>query len=45
MAAMNTYFKDISCITQVTQAAPFLSGEGVILAILDSGERVIIMSS
>lgn len=34
---MNTYFKDISCITQVTQAMPFLSGEGVIVAILDSG--------
>ncbi len=34
---MNTYFKDISCIPQVTQASPFLSGEGVIVAILDSG--------
>lgn len=31
------YAKDISCITQVTQGEPYLSGEGVIVAVLDSG--------
>lgn len=34
-----------SCIVQVTSREPFLNGQGVLLAILDSGERVIIMSS
>ena len=33
------------CFPPVTMRAPFLSGEGVLLAVLDSGERVIIMSS
>lgn len=34
---MNDYEKIASCITQVTQRAPFLTGEGVIVAVLDSG--------
>jgi len=34
---MNDYEKTASCITQVTQRAPFLTGEGVIVAVLDSG--------
>ena len=33
------------CFPQVTMRTPFLNGQGVLLAILDSGERVIIMSS
>ena len=37
--------KEASCIPQVTLRAPFLSGEGCVVAVLDSGERVIIMSS
>lgn len=42
---MNEYEKTASCITQVTQQEPYLTGEGVVVAVLDSGERVIIMSS
>lgn len=34
-----------SCIAQVTLRDPFLSGRGVLIAVLDSGYRVIIMSS
>lgn len=34
---MDTYAIDISCIPQVTQRSPNLSGKGVIIAILDSG--------
>ena len=34
---IDTYAKDISCIPQVTQRSPNLSGKGVIIAILDSG--------
>ncbi len=34
-----------SCISRVTRREPFLSGKGILLAVLDSGERVIIMSS
>lgn len=34
---MNDYEKSASCITQVTQRAPHLTGEGVIVAVLDSG--------
>lgn len=34
---IDTYAKDISCIPQVTQRSPSLSGKGVIIAILDSG--------
>ena len=34
-----------SCIAQVTRRDPFLSGEGILVAVLDSGYRVIIMSS
>ncbi len=34
-----------NCFPQVTMRAPFLTGEGVLLSVLDSGERVIIMSS
>lgn len=34
---MNDYEKIASCITQVTQRTPFLTGEGVIVAVLDSG--------
>lgn len=33
-----------SCLTQVTLQDPFLSGEGVLVGILDSGERVILLS-
>ncbi len=36
---------EASCISPVTQRQPFLSGKGVLVAIIDSGERVIIMSS
>lgn len=43
------YYQDISpaadsCMTQVTLRDPLLSGEGVLVAVLDSGERVIILS-
>lgn len=34
-----------SCLPQVTLREPFLTGKGVMVAVLDSGERVIIMSS
>lgn len=34
---IDTYAKDISCIPQVTQRSPNLSGRGVIIAVLDSG--------
>lgn len=34
---MNEYERTASCITQVTQRAPYLTGEGVIVAVLDSG--------
>lgn len=34
-----------SCVTQVTVGEPFLTGEGVIVGLIDSGERVVIMSS
>ncbi len=42
------YYQDIgpaadSCMTQVTLRDPFLSGEGVLMAVLDSGERVILL--
>ena len=35
--SIDTYAKDISCIPQVTQRSPNLSGKGVIIAVLDSG--------
>lgn len=43
------YYQDIgpaadSCMTQVTLRDPFLSGAGVLVAVLDSGERVILLS-
>lgn len=34
---MNDYEKEQSCIFQVTQREPFLTGTGVIVAVLDSG--------
>ncbi len=34
---MNEYERTASCITQVTQREPYLTGEGVIVAVLDSG--------
>ena len=34
---MNEYERTVSCITQVTQREPYLTGEGVIVAVLDSG--------
>lgn len=34
-----------SCILPVTLREPYLTGDGVLIAVLDSGERVIIMSS
>lgn len=34
---MNDFEKSQSCIFQVTQREPFLTGEGVIVAVLDSG--------
>ena len=34
---MNDLEKAQSCITQVTQQEPYLTGEGVIIAVLDSG--------
>lgn len=33
----DTYGKDISCIPQITQREPFLTGNGVMIAVLDSG--------
>lgn len=33
----NTFAKEASCIPQVTQREPYLTGEGVIVAVLDSG--------
>lgn len=42
---MNDLEKAQSCIDRVTQREPYLNGNGVIVAVLDSGERVIIMSS
>ncbi len=36
---------DRACVTQVTMREPFLNGKGVLLAVLDSGEGVNIMSS
>ena len=33
----NDYAKEVSCIPQVTQREPYLSGSGVIIAVLDSG--------
>ena len=35
---------DNSCIPQVTLRDPNLSGAGVLIAVLDSGERVILLS-
>lgn len=35
--SIDTYAKDVSCITQVTERSPNLSGKGVIIAVLDSG--------
>lgn len=40
----NSFAKAISCIPQVTLREPNLTGEGVIVAVLDSGERVKLMS-
>lgn len=37
--------KSVSCILPVTVRPPYLSGAGCLVAVLDSGERVIIMSS
>lgn len=37
--------KEASCITPVTVRPPYLAGNGVLVAVIDSGERVIIMSS
>lgn len=37
--------KRASCIPEVTVRDPFLTGKGVLVAVIDSGERVIIMSS
>lgn len=34
---MNEYERTVSCITQVTQREPYLTGAGVIVAVLDSG--------
>ena len=34
---MNDIEKTQSCITQVTQQEPYLTGENVIVAVLDSG--------
>ncbi len=42
---MNDYEKVQSCVVQVTQQEPYLTGENVMIAVLDSGDRVIIMSS
>lgn len=35
--------KEASCILPVTARAPYLSGRGTLVAIIDSGERVIIL--
>lgn len=37
--------KRASCILPVTVQFPFLSGKDIMVAVIDSGERVIIMSS
>ena len=37
--------KEASCILPVTVREPYLSGRGTLVAVIDSGERVIIMSS
>lgn len=37
--------KRASCIPEVQVESPYLKGEGVIVGVIDSGERVIIMSS
>lgn len=37
--------KQASCIYPVTARDPFLTGRGTLVAVIDSGERVIIMSS
>ncbi len=37
--------KEISCIPPVTVREPYLSGEGTIVAVIDSGERVIMLLS
>ncbi len=37
--------KQASCIFPVTIREPFLTGKGVLVAVIDSGERVIILSS
>lgn len=36
--------KEASCITEVTVREPYLTGRGTLVAVIDSGERVIIMS-
>lgn len=40
---MNEYERTASCINGITQREPYLSGKGVIVAVIDSGERVKIM--
>ena len=35
----------VSCFLPVTAREPYLTGQGVLVAVIDSGERVIIMSS
>lgn len=37
--------KQASCIFPVTAREPYLTGKGVLIAVIDSGERVIILSS
>lgn len=37
--------KEASCIVPVTARTPYLSGRGTLVAIIDSGERVIILSN
>ncbi len=37
--------KRASCIPEVQVESPYLKGEGILVGIIDSGERVIIMSS
>lgn len=37
--------KQASCIFPVTARDPYLSGKGVLIAVIDSGERVILLSS
>ena len=36
--------KQASCIFPVTVRSPFLTGKGILMAVIDSGERVIILS-